>query len=60
MVNNKELGKKIGFLVGFTLFTSILYFILRFFSKIHSHVEYWHVLLGVIIIYFLGLIFIGK
>jgi len=50
----KKIGRKMGFGIGFLVFCSIFFLILTFFHKIPSYVQYWHVLIAVIIVYFLG------
>ena len=56
--NNKDdvysLGINVGFLAAFLLFASAFYFIMSFLNKIPKAIRYYHVLLLVIIAYFIG------
>ena len=54
--NVKKLGENVGFFVSFFLFSSILYLILSLLHKIPTYVKYIHVVTGVILVYFLGLV----
>ena len=52
--NVYNLGINVGFLAAFLLFASAFYFIMAFFNNIPKTIKYYHVLLPVIIIYFIG------
>ena len=52
----KGIGNRIGFLVGFLAFSSMAYLILNLTEKISNDIKYWHIVLGVFILYFFGLI----
>lgn len=49
-----RLGTNLGFFAGFLLFASALYFILNFAKKLPLSVKYYHALLLVVIVYFIG------
>ena len=51
----KNIGEKIGFFIGFLIFSSVFYLILRLLNKIPSSVKYWYVVIGVFILYIVGL-----
>jgi hypothetical protein len=47
----KKTGKELGKLVGAVVFFTILYLILRFANKVPSYLQYWHVLVTIVIIF---------
>ena len=47
-------GEKVGFFVGFFLFSSIFYLILRLLDKIPVYVRYAHIVTGVLVVYLIG------
>lgn len=49
-----KFGINLGFLVGFLMFASVLYFILNFTKKLPLSVKYYHVFLFIVIAYFIG------
>ena len=51
----KNIGEKIGFFIGFLIFSSVFYLILRLLNKIPSSVKYWYIVIGVFILYIVGL-----
>ena len=52
--NAYNLGINVGFFAAFLLFASAFYFIMTFLNKIPKAIKYYHVLLIVIIAYFIG------
>ena len=56
--NAYKLGIDIGFFAGFLLFASAFHFIMNKFKKVPLFVQYYHIVLLVIVIYIIGLIFI--
>jgi len=57
--NKKEkVGKKIGYIFSYFLFTTILFYLLTFLDKIPSHWTYLHMVVITFLIVLIG-IFIG-
>lgn len=54
--NVTKLGEEVGFLISFLLFCSIFYLILGLLNKIPSYLKYVHIIIGVIVIYFLSFV----
>ena len=52
----KKFGKNIGYLVAYFIFTTILYFVLKFFDKIPESWTYFHVMGITLIIAVVGYI----
>ena len=52
--NSYNLGINVGFFAAFLLFASAFYFITSFLNKIPKAIKYYHVLLFVIMAYFIG------
>lgn len=44
MVDKEKIGKKIGYLFGYFLFTTILYFILTILDKMPENWGYFHIM----------------
>jgi hypothetical protein len=51
-----NLGQKIGYLISYFLFTTILYFILLFLNKLPASWNYFHIILLTIAITLIGII----
>lgn len=51
----KKIGEKIGFFISMLIFCSIFYLILSLTHKISRFIQYYQLLLGIIIFYMFGL-----
>ena len=53
-----KLGVDSGFFIGFLLFASAFYMLMSLLKKLPASIRYYHVVLFVIIVYFVGFIFL--